>query len=122
MNIISYINKINQVGKYLVLAVVVLNLFSVVFASGAISSALDDLCKTAKVFLGIASMLMIILAGAIYAVGQILGAETRARAAVWATAMLTGAVVGALIYLLVPSIVNTLLKGSSGPQISATCA
>ncbi|MFH1447725.1 MAG: hypothetical protein ABIG39_02580, partial [Candidatus Micrarchaeota archaeon] len=38
-----------------------------------------------------------ILAGGIYAIGQVLGAETRARASVWATAMLVGGVIGLII-------------------------
>ncbi|MFH1471040.1 MAG: hypothetical protein ABIF01_04790, partial [Candidatus Micrarchaeota archaeon] len=41
--------------------------------------------------------LMFIMAGGIYAIGQMLGAETRARASVWATAMLVGGVIGLVI-------------------------
>jgi hypothetical protein len=39
----------------------------------------------------------------------VLGAETRARASVWATAMLTGAVIGILIYLITPMVLKALL-------------
>ena len=102
------INKLNAIGKYLVLAVLALNLVPVVFASNNLSSALSELCGMAKTFLGIASLLMVILAGATYAIGQIMGAETRARASVWATAMLTGAVIGALIYIIAPMVITTL--------------
>ncbi|MBI5228254.1 hypothetical protein HY988_06705 [Candidatus Micrarchaeota archaeon] len=59
-------------------------------------------------------MLLIVLAGAIYAIGQILGAETRARATVWATAMLTGAVIGIIIYILAPVILIALVPGATG--------
>ncbi|MFN7991397.1 MAG: hypothetical protein U0R44_04545 [Candidatus Micrarchaeia archaeon] len=120
MNIISYMNKISSVGKYLLIAVLVFNLTSVVFAQSNISNALMSLCSIAKTMLGIGVMLMIILAGMIYALGQILGAETRARATVWATAMLTGAVIGVIIYILTPIIVNALV-GTGGNGVTISC-
>lgn len=113
MNILGYIRAVNAVGKYLLLTVLVLNLLSVSFASAQIQSSLSDLCEASRVFLGGAIMIMILLAGATYALGQVLGAETRARASVWATAMMTGAIMGAIIYLLTPILINALLSGGS---------
>ncbi len=110
---LSYLNKVNSIGKYLIVAVLALNFISLSFAQTGISTALVSLCSIAKTVLGIGVMLMIILAGAIYAIGQMLGAETRARATVWATAMLTGAVIGVIIYLVTPVIVNALLTGNA---------
>ncbi len=118
---LSYLNKINSIGKYLIVAVIALNLLSLSFAQSGISSALSSLCSIAKTVLGIGVMLMIILAGAIYAVGQMLGAETRARATVWATAMLTGAVIGVIIYLVTPVIVNALLGGGGQGGVTVSC-
>ncbi len=114
MDMLGVMRSVNKIGTYLILTVFVFNLFGIVFAqpSGAaasIGSALEDLCSASRTFLAGAIMIMIILAGATYAIGQILGAETRARASVWATAMLTGAIIGALIFLLVPIIINALL-------------
>jgi hypothetical protein len=109
MNIVSYIQKINSVGKYLLVAVLVLNLLSLSFAADSIRAALSQLCDASQVFLGGAIMIMILMAGATYALGQVLGAETRARATVWATAMMTGALIGALIYLLTPMIIKAIL-------------
>ena len=111
---------IKGVTKSILVALFVLNMVSVSFAASAISSALLELCSAAKTFLGGAIMIMILLAGATYAIGQVLGAETRARASVWATAMLTGALIGALIYVLTPFIVNALLAGQS-VQASGFC-
>ncbi|MFH2100554.1 MAG: hypothetical protein ABII71_00500 [Candidatus Micrarchaeota archaeon] len=79
-----------------------------------LEQAMEDLCNNARALLGIGAMLLVILAAAVYAIGQIVGAETRARASVWATAMLTGAVIGVIIYMLVPTIVATIL-GSDSP-------
>jgi len=121
MNMIDLINKANAVGKYLIIAVFMLNLASLSAANGAagISAALSQLCSISQTFLGAAVMVLIVLAGAIYAIGQVLGAETRARAAVWATAMLTGALIGAIIYIVTPFLLKALFgTTAAGAQIS----
>lgn len=98
---------INRLGVYLLITVLFLNFVGISHATG-ITSALTEFCKAARQFLIIGIMLMIILAAAVYAVGQILGAETRARASVWATAMMMGAVIGMLIYLIVPWVIGMM--------------
>ena len=80
-------------------------------AANNISCALYNLCKSAQTWLAIGMILMIILGAAVYAVGQMLGAETRARASVWGTAMVTGAVIAAILYVLVPYIISYILQG-----------
>ncbi len=121
MNIIRNLDKINAIGKYLILAFIIMNLVPAVSASSGLSNALVSLCGMAKTLLGIGVMLLIILAGSIYAIGQILGAETRARATVWATAMLTGAVIGIVIYIITPVIVNALMSGSTNGSLAVSC-
>jgi hypothetical protein len=117
MDVVGRMRTISGSGKYLILTLFAANMFSVSFASaGNIATALASLCKTSQSFLGIAIMLLVILAGATYAIGQILGAETRARATVWATAMLTGAIIGALIYVVLPPVVVSL----TGEPLSCT--
>jgi len=62
------------------------------------------------------------VAGVIYAAGQIMGAETRARANVWATAALTGALIGVLIYAVAPSVLDTIYGGTTGSvKCGASC-
>jgi hypothetical protein len=95
----------NKVGKCLLLALFILSLSSVSFASSNLNAALGTLCSTGQAVLGGITMLLIVLSGVTYAVGQVLGAETRARATVWATAMITGAVIGALIYIVMPPVI-----------------
>jgi uncharacterized membrane protein len=73
-----------------------------------VSTAISDLCSGLKNLLPVASMLMVVVAGVIYAAGQIMGAETRARANVWATAALVGALIGVLIYAVAPSVLQTI--------------
>ena len=125
MNIIGYMNKLNAIGKYLLILVLVINLVSLIAASGTsggtgsgasvgnLGTAMKSLCATAKSFLGATAMILVVLAGATYAIGQILGAETRARASVWATAMLTGAVIGIVIYIVMPPLIGTMFAGTA---------
>jgi hypothetical protein len=83
---------------------------------GALINAMVGLCTQARSMLGIGIMLMIILAGVIYSVGQLLGAETRARATVWATAMLLGALIGALIFVIMPPLLRAI-----APDLTISC-
>ncbi len=71
--------------------------------------AIQDLCTQVRSLLGVAMFMMVILAAVVYAVGQIMGAETRARATVWATAMFTGAIIAGIIVLVVPNLLKALL-------------
>ena len=92
-------------------AFAILALVSATFAvSGlsAVSSAMESLCLGLTQMLPVAAMLMIVLAGVIYAAGQMMGAETRARANVWATAALTGALMAILIAVIAPSVLSTI--------------
>ena len=77
----------------LVMALAILS--NVVFAD--LVSSLTELCTTVKGIVPVVALHRFIMAGGIYAIGQVLGAETRARASVWATAMLVGGVIGLII-------------------------
>ncbi|MBI5051377.1 hypothetical protein HZC08_01325 [Candidatus Micrarchaeota archaeon] len=85
-----------------------------------ICEALFGLCKTIKNALAVGMMFMVVTAALVYAIGQTMGAETRARATVWATSMFNGAIIAALILLIVPSVLQTLL-GGSGIEANITC-
>ncbi|MFA6531087.1 MAG: hypothetical protein WCT31_05110 [Candidatus Micrarchaeia archaeon] len=90
-------------------------------ASGSIQAALQSLCQLAKNILGTAMMFMVVTSALVYAVGQTMGAETRARASVWATSMFNGAIIAALIYILVPFVINKMLEGQSVPDVTSVC-
>lgn len=77
-----------------------------------LQNALTTLCSGIKNLIPIVAFLMIVAAGVVYAAGQLLGAETRARASVWATAMLIGAVIGLLIVVVTPTVLSALYSGS----------
>ncbi|MFH1307208.1 MAG: hypothetical protein ABIH83_06175 [Candidatus Micrarchaeota archaeon] len=88
---------------------------------GRIKVAAGCMCGQLMQVLPVVSMLMIIGAGVVYAAGQMMGAETRARANTWATAMLVGAVIGILIVVVAPNILN-ILYGDVEADAFATTA
>ncbi len=94
------------------IAVMLLALGSIAFAATGgftnLSTALGSLCSGVRSIIPIVAFLLIVCAGVIYAAGQLLGAETRARASVWATAMLVGAIIGLLIVVITPSILAAM--------------
>lgn len=79
----------------------------------SLTSAVQALCQGLRSLLPIAAMLMVVIAGVIYAAGQVMGAETRARANVWATAALTGALMAVLIWAIAPPILNVIYNGNT---------
>jgi cytochrome bd-type quinol oxidase subunit 2 len=105
-------------NKLWIILAVVMMLASASFAADsgitAVTSAVKELCRGLKDLLPVAAMLMIVIAGVIYAAGQVMGAETRARANVWATAALTGALIAVLIYAIAPAVLNTIYGGGTG--------
>ena len=73
---------------------------------GKVSDAARQMYNDLAGVVPVVSMLMVIGAGVVYAAGQMMGAETRARANTWATAMLVGAIIGILIVVVAPSILK----------------
>ncbi len=90
----------------------------VVSATTNLEIALRGLCTALRDLVPIAAMLMVLLAAVIYSTGQLMGAETRARANVWATSCLTGALIGLLITAIAPEILSVIYNGVTG---SVTC-
>ncbi len=85
-----------------------------------IKNGLTSLCTFINSLVPVVVMLMLVGAGAVYAGGQMMGAETRARANVWATSMLVGAVIGVVIIVVSPSILSLMYTGTAGGNF-ATC-
>jgi len=87
-----------------------------IFAAEGLSKvgeAVDTMCTQLTAVLPVVSMLMVIGAGVVYASGQMMGAETRARANTWATAMLLGALIGVLITVVAPPVLKLLYPAAA---------
>ncbi len=93
---------------------------------GNLGTTLGRLCGDLTGILPIVAMVGVVGGGVIYGAGQLMGAETRARANVWATALLTGAVISVLIVAVAPSVISTLYGStvtcSSGSTIGGNTA
>ena len=87
---------------------------AVAYSSGAdnLKKALEELCCQLQRIVPVTAMLLVIAAGVIYSIGQMFGAETRARANVWSTSCLTGAVIGILISQVAPHILGIIADAS----------
>lgn len=85
-------------------------------ATDYLQQALCELCLQIQGLIPVAAMLLTITAGVVYTAGQFAGAETRARANVWATSCLTGAIIGIIISQMAPGILSVM----AGADISCT--
>ena len=74
--------------------------------------ATNSLCSGMSSLMPVVAMLMTVLGAVIYASGQMMGAETRARTNVWATAALTGAMMAVLISIIAPSVFGAIYGSS----------
>ncbi len=111
-------------NKFLIITVLLIAFGLANATCGSCSSAMmrvyravNNFCFDLKNLLPVAAMLMVVAAGVTYAAGQLMGAETRARANVWATAMLVGSFIGLLIYAIAPFV----LQGVYGIPGSIEC-
>jgi hypothetical protein len=81
---------------------------------GKIKATMCTICELMQNILPIIGLTLMVLAGVAYGSGQFFGADTRAKAAGWGMACLTGAIIMFVIYLVGPMIVIYLYQGTSG--------
>ena len=82
----------------------------------SLANSVSAFCAGISGILPIAAVLAVFASAVIYIIGQFTGAETRARAVVWATTLF----IGALIAILVQVVTPTILSGIYGTQISCS--
>ena len=99
----------NAFGALMLLSVFAVGLGFAGTSATQIATGICELYNTVQIVLGAVIFVLIVVAAIVYAAGQIMGAETRARASVWATSMIVGAVIGIIIYVLVPAILGAML-------------
>ncbi len=88
----------------------------------SIKSGMCQLYNVVQSLLAVVVFILIVVAAIIYAAGQVMGAETRARASVWATSMIVGAIIGIVIYIVVPMVLGYMVPGvTEGASLSTNC-
>ncbi len=112
------VEKMRKIALLLVLLLANIVLLSADGAgneTGRILDALNSLYCFLKTSLPVFAAVLIIFAAVIFAAGQVMGAETRARANVWATAMLTGALIGFAVAIIVPWFIKVMWSNYNEP-------
>lgn len=96
----------NRYALVMLLAVALGGNLLVAADPGGIGGQLSNIMTQIQTLVPVVALLMIVLAGLVYAAGQVMGAEMRSRASVWATSLLVGAIIG------------LILAASAGPIVS----
>jgi hypothetical protein len=97
---------------YTMIAFVAFFMLGTVMAEVSLSDSLTSIQTQIEAIIPVVALMMIVLAGLIYGIGQVMGAEMRGRSAVWAQALLIGAILGLLIAALAPHLVG-LFSGAA---------
>ncbi|MGB9635119.1 MAG: hypothetical protein ACPL0A_01450 [Candidatus Micrarchaeia archaeon] len=112
--------EMRRMGILLAIAVMIVG--NVVFASSestapsGLKGQLNAICKDLVTILPVVALVMIVLAGLVYAAGQAMGAEMRSRASVWATSLLVGAIIG----LILAASAKGIVKAFAGAALFGT--
>jgi hypothetical protein len=89
-------------------------------APASTSGITSGLCQLKALIVGIIptlALMMFLLAGLAYAAGQVFGAETKAKAQGWAMSLLVGGIIGIIIAVLAPFLVDIFIgMGLSGSR------
>mgnify|MGYP001252288652 CR=1 FL=1 len=102
-----------NINKYAMIALFAFAFLGNVFgATTGLSASLNSIKTQINTIIPVVAVMMIVLAGLIYGIGQVMGAEVRGKAAVWAQALLIGAILGLLIAALADPLVG-LFSGAA---------
>ena len=99
------------------------SIFVLLLLGGALLAATDDaganlkcamkaVCDLLDGLIPFIAFTLFVIAGAAYGAGQFFGADTRAKASGWAMSAVTGAIIMILIYLIGPTIIDSLYGGA----------
>ena len=102
-------------------AIAFISLWGLVFAADELECLLLDLCNQIMGIIPSLAFLLVTVAAVAYAGGQLFDAQTRARAQQWAISCIIGAVIGAVILIVVPAFLGALIKMSASGPISLSC-
>jgi len=90
-------------------------LCTVLMAQPAPVDILQQQINTIQLILGALMMLLVVIAAIVYSVGQLFGAELRARATVWAKSMLAAVGVALVLFIILYLFLGPTLRGKPPP-------
>lgn len=111
-------NPLN-IARYIAYALTALSfasLFVNASASGILSSSLCGIINTIRTIVGVLSLMLFVLGGALYAIAHIMPAAGNIRGNMqgWALGMVVGGIVGLIIVVLAPYIIDAIISVSAG--------
>jgi hypothetical protein len=100
--------KLRDVFKILIslILIFILQLNTSNGSTRTLQTTLQQFCTFLFDVVGTLISVMVVLSSISYTAGQMLGAELRARAVLWSQSMLSGAVIGILLIILVPYLIG----------------
>ena len=117
--------KASDVTRFLAPFFVSFMLSSVVAAETTVGSSIAQrLCDIKTLIVQVIptiALIMFLLAGLAYAAGQAFGAETKAKAQGWAMSLLVGGIVGIIIAVLAPTLVDIFVGMNSVGMSTNPC-
>ena len=91
---------------------------SLAFATSSVASTINEqlisLVNMLRSIVPVIALGLFVFAGIVYAVGQVFDVQTRQKAQNWAMAMIVGGIIGIIIVIIAPWLVDFLLGFSSG--------
>jgi len=112
-----------MIGKgYIYVLISFVLLISTVYAA-TLEETLVGLCDDIMGLIPSVAFLLIATAAVAYMIGQLMPSDSRARAQVWAMSCLIGAIVGMVMFVVVPSILGALISAgvSGGSSVTIDC-
>lgn len=73
-----------------------------------VGELINNVCFQIRNILPLISVILLVIAGLIYAIGKVLGQEYRSKTESWATTIIIGAVLGLILGVSAPFIVKTI--------------
>jgi len=85
------------------------------FAQSTLEGVLLAVCDDVMGLIPPIAFLLVATAAVAYALGGVMSAEMRARTHVWAQSLLIGAIIGGILYIVVPRLLGALISAGLDP-------
>jgi drug/metabolite transporter (DMT)-like permease len=103
------------------LAFVLAILVVIGIVNSGIGALMNNVCVQIRGIIPIVSVILLVTAGLVYAIGKVLGQEFRSKTESWATTIAIGAILGLILAVSAPLIVETLVDSMGMEASEYTC-
>jgi drug/metabolite transporter (DMT)-like permease len=82
---------------------------------------MNNICYSMRAMMPVVSLTLLVVAGLVYAIGKVLGQEFRSKTESWATTIVIGAVLGLVLAVSAPFIIQTLTESLGMDEMEYAC-